>query len=186
MATAESASRLVTRVANVCTGGGRSIPIDFASVARNTSWSALGKRCGSVRSVTEARPTGTEGRRSSTEAAIAFARAIRGGEPGVALASIERVVSMTTNASASVRTRCFSSNERTGCIAARPSDAAAARTAASGTTYARRRGSERPTAERSAPCDDAHADERRERHEAEERDEPGERRQELEARGQHR
>ena len=60
-ATAESASRFVTRVRNVCTGGGRSIPIDFSRVAPNTSASALGKRCGSVRSVTEASPTGTDG-----------------------------------------------------------------------------------------------------------------------------
>ena len=60
----------VARVEKKSAGGGRSIPIDFASAERKTVSSAVGKRCGSSRSVSERIPTGTPGSRARSCSAL--------------------------------------------------------------------------------------------------------------------
>ena len=77
VATAPRASSLVTRERSCSTGGGRSIPIDWASVALNTFSFELGKRYGSVRSVTDASPTGIDGSAFRRRSASTFARSSR-------------------------------------------------------------------------------------------------------------
>jgi hypothetical protein len=58
-------------------GAGRSTPTAFSSVARKTSWSALGNRCGSTRFVIEATPTLTSGSDARSCSAARLARTMR-------------------------------------------------------------------------------------------------------------
>src|SRR5919201_908456 len=86
-------------------GGGLSTAIASASVARNTPSSPVGKRYGRTLFVSDAIPTGTPGSEARILAAAALARSIRDGAPGFDWASIERVMSTSTNTCASERAR---------------------------------------------------------------------------------
>ena len=131
--TPASAFSWVARVEKKSAGGGRSIPIDFASVERKTVSSTVGKRCGSSRSVSERIPTGTPGSRARSCSASAWTRSSRVGEPERDEASIDRETSATTNTSASVRSSIVRVVSTIGCIAASPSrHGTAASAAASG------------------------------------------------------
>ena len=132
---AASAFSCVARVEKKSAGGGRSIPIDFASVERKTDSSAVGKRCGSRRSVSERIPTWTPGSSFRSCSASALARSSRVDAPEPEEASIDREMSATTNTSASVRSSIVLVVSTIGCIAARPSrHGTAASAAASGTS----------------------------------------------------
>ena len=128
---------LVAVVTRLDLGGGRSMPTDRSSVALNTSLSTPGKRCGSVRSVSEAMPTGTSGMDARSSDANTFARAIRVGDPASWRASMEREMSTTTKTSASVRVRSVDVRCSTGCAAAAPRNAPAAITAPTATSRCR-------------------------------------------------
>ena len=107
--------------------GARCRPSDRASPRRRPR-RLSGKRCGSIRSVSEAMPTGTsESDERSTDAT--FARAMRVGDPVSRRASIERETSTTTKTSASVRVRSVVDRSSTGWAAAAPRRAPAASTA---------------------------------------------------------
>ena len=111
---AASESKLVAVVMKLDRGGGCSMSSARATVARKASASALGKRCGSVRSVSEATPTGISGSALRSLMAAAFARPRRIVSPSPERASIEREMSITTYASASVRTSSAVSDSATG------------------------------------------------------------------------
>ena len=142
----------VAPVAKELRGGGFSMPIDRWRVASNTSWSAVGKRCGSNRSVSVATPTGMSGSDARTDVATARARSSRCGESTSRRASIERETSTTTNASASVRTVRSRVHSNTGCAAATPSSAAPSASAASGVATTRRGGWSTPRTSRTRPA----------------------------------
>src|SRR4029079_5068303 len=119
---------------NPVPGAGRSTPRDFWRVARKTSWSALGNRCGSTRFVIDAMPNFTSGSDARSCWAARFARSMRIWPCRPCRASIERVTSRTTYASASDRTFRSDVRSTSGCAAASPSRTPTATTATSGTT----------------------------------------------------
>ena len=86
-----------------------------------TRRSVVGKACGSNRSVIDARPDGISGIRSRSFTAMSRARSNRVGEPTPFDASIERDVSMTKNAWASMRSGTDRVVPTTGCAEAMPS-----------------------------------------------------------------
>jgi len=127
--TAPSAASVVPIVWKYAVGGGCWAVIACSSVGRNASSSALGSRCGSVRSVSDAMPTGTSGNARRRLSASTFARSSRLA-PVVPDASIEREMSKTKITSASARTRWLRLRAKTGCAAASPTRIATVTTAA--------------------------------------------------------
>src|SRR5262245_40436916 len=102
--TAARAVRLVP-VRPAPTGTGWPGWIVRAIVLAKATRSGDGNRCGSTRSFTDAMPTGIPGSWARTSNAERRARAIRSGPPGPEEASIDRLVSTTIHAAASVRAR---------------------------------------------------------------------------------
>ena len=122
-------------------GGGSSTPIERRSVVSNTRRSVVGRAWGSKRSVIDTMPERTCGIRSWIALAASTARSKRIVLSGPSAASIERDVSMTKNASASVRSGTVRSVPMTGCAAAIPSRRGTAATAATSGAWERREGS---------------------------------------------
>src|SRR5262245_11640462 len=94
------------------------MPIDRSTVLTNVALSMLGKRCGSIRFVSEAIPTGMSASCRRTFSAAARERSSRFGALAASAASIDREVSKIMNASASARTDRCSLDSRTGWAAA--------------------------------------------------------------------
>src|SRR5687767_9326171 len=122
------------------------MPSERSSVPRKVARSATGKRCGSVRSVSEAIPAGTSARARRKRSAIACARSRRVAPARSGAAAIERDVSSTNSTSASERTSVDPPRSTTGWAAARPRRSGAATRAAN--VKRSGRGSPTPSARR--------------------------------------
>ena len=102
-----------------------------AAVEANARGSSVGKRYGSARSVSPARPAGTCGIAARSSSAASRARSSLVAPSGPDEASIERETSRTKSAWTSVRASRLSSRRSTGCAAASPNaQQAAARSSA--------------------------------------------------------
>ena len=121
-----SALKVVIRVFDPSLGGGRSIPTAWRSVTSKVSRSAVGNSVGRTRSVMVAIPTRMSGSLLRSRTANVLARWKRVGAPGPEEASIDRDVSMTKNAAASLLTSRADLLTSVGCAAAAPSSAAIA------------------------------------------------------------
>ena len=124
-----SGAKVVALTLTSC-GGGRSIPTARSTVASNAAVSAFGSRFGSARSVSVPTPAGTSAIAARRRTAARRARARRLGSPGPAEASIDRDVSRTNIASASVRTFAVLGARSAGCATASPSSTGTATSAA--------------------------------------------------------
>ena len=98
-------------------GGGASTAIELAAES-NAARSEVGKSAGRTRSVKVPTPTGMSPRRAASSTAFRFASVRRVGPPGLAAAAIDREVSRTTSACASVRARSDVRVRSAGCVAA--------------------------------------------------------------------
>ena len=133
-------------------GGGSSTPIERRSVVSNTRRSVVGRTWGSRRSVIDTMPERTCGIRSRIAEAASTDRSKRVAPSAPSEASIERDVSMTKNASASVRSGTERSVPSTGCPAAMPSSTGTAATATTSGARERREGSSSLSALRIRPA----------------------------------
>ncbi len=162
-------------------GGGSSMPTDCVNVCAKSAGSVVGMRSGSVRSVSDAMPTGTSPRTPRSFRAIRFARTSREGCPGPADASIDRDVSITKNACALPRSFTSCRRTTTGCAAATPTRTGRSASATIAGTSARRPGTDDAEHGANVAAPPLGDEQRRERQRGREREERAERREERDA-----